>query len=98
MACRGVFAFSIAVTTFLLLAGCGSQSRVPYTQNEQKLAHIPGIPDARFWADDPRSAFATPGREPIPVRNDRGGAFTMLVLSGGGAEGVYGAGFLNGWT
>lgn len=97
MACRGVFALSIAVTTSLLLVGCGFQSRVTYTQNEQELAHIPGIPDARFWADGAR-AVAIPGREPIPVRNDRTGSFTMLVLSGGGAEGAYGAGFLNGWT
>jgi hypothetical protein len=35
----------------LFLAGCSSLPRNTFTEREQALAQIPGIPDARYWAD-----------------------------------------------
>src|ERR1700682_3470148 len=79
----------------LALASCASAARIPYTQQEQSTAAVPGIPNARLWADDP-AAIATARRAVVarlapkqpPVR----------ARSGGGANGACGAGLLNGWS
>ncbi len=73
-----------------MIGACATVERVRYTQQEQSAAAIPGIPDARVWADDPAITSHYAGintRQPI-----------MLALSGGGADGAFGAGFLTGWT
>jgi hypothetical protein len=80
----GVFLLAVAFVG----GGCATV-RQPYTQAEHAAAHIPGMPHVRAWADDVR--------RPIP-RLNAAGPLAMLTLSGGGAEGAYGAGFLNGWT
>ena len=77
----------------ILVSACATIERIPYTQQEQELAVISGIPGARMWADDPALAsnnpfLDAPGRE-RPV---------VLALSGGGADGAFGAGLLTGWT
>src|SRR5437870_409165 len=72
---------------------CASQPRIPYSQREQLKASIPGIPGARLWADDP-----TIGRGPVPPSRVRISQPVLLALSGGGADGAFGAGLLTGWT
>ncbi len=61
--------------------------RPEFTAAEAAAAQIPGMPDARFFADSipdfQRALPAQPG--------------AWLTLSTGGEEGAYGAGFLNGW-
>jgi hypothetical protein len=74
----------------MLLSACASIERIPYTQEDQALAVIPGFPDVRGWADDPNITSRYAG---INTRTP-----TMLALSGGGADGAFGAGFLTGWT
>jgi predicted acylesterase/phospholipase RssA len=60
--------------------------RTPFTAADDAVAAIPGIPDARFWADSvPDFEKALPS-QPGP----------WLVLSTGGADGAFGAGLLNG--
>jgi len=85
------FALSIAAALCALsLAACATVERIPYPPQEQAEARVPGIPDARVWADDPNIASRYAGitsRQPA-----------MLALSGGGADGAFGAGFLTGWT
>jgi hypothetical protein len=79
----------------LALAGCASVARIPYTQQEQSTAAISGIPNARLWADDP-SAIATARRSVVSrvaLKQP-----TVLALSGGGANGAFGAGLLSGWS
>lgn len=76
----------------VLLTACASTPRIPYTQQEQTIADIPGIPGARFWADDPSLARNNPLDVPGRERP------TMLALSGGGADGAFGAGLLTGWS
>ena len=85
-------AAALLLGTFLL-AACASIVRIPYTQQEQELAVIPGIPEARVWADDPTLARKNPLLE---LRSRESPA--ILALSGGGADGAFGAGLLNGWT
>src|SRR5215467_15469739 len=77
------------------LVDCSSFSRVAFSRAEQDVATIPGIPDARVWADDPTglsrtAAFSDRQRKPRSI--------DVLALSGGGAEGAFGAGLLVGWT
>jgi predicted acylesterase/phospholipase RssA len=78
----------------MALAGCTAAPRIPYTQQEQSVATVPGIPGARIWADDPSIAL---GRRSVvtrvPVLRP-----IVLALSGGGADGAFGAGLLTGWS
>ena len=62
--------------------------RVPFTAADQAVAGVPGMPDARFWADS--EADFTKALPP-----QRG---PWLVLSTGGSDGAFGAGLLNGLT
>jgi len=62
--------------------------RITYTAAEAIHAAIPGMPDARFWADSETDFKAALPAEPGP----------WLVLSSGGADGAFGAGLLNGLT
>jgi predicted acylesterase/phospholipase RssA len=78
----------------LALASCASVARIPYTQQQQSTAAIPGIPKARLWADDP-IAIATARRSVSGVALKQP---TVLALSGGGANGAFGAGLLSGWS
>lgn len=60
--------------------------RVPYTAAEDAVATIPGIPDARFWADS-----ETDFKNALPSQPGR-----WLALSSGGEDGAFGAGLLIG--
>ncbi len=77
----------------LLLGGCASLDRQPLVAAQIEAAHAPNLPPVRHWADSPdllqRIAIPPPpSGEPLRV----------LALSGGGDDGAYGAGFLNGWS
>ena len=98
-----------AVTLALLLAGCGtslerngiSDARLAQT------AEIPNMDGVRFWADevpaDPireikrRTAHLPPIAQNAPRKAGRP-IIETLALSGGGADGAFGAGLLAGWT
>lgn len=94
---RALFAHSVrglAVAALCILAaGCATVERVAYTQKEQIAAVVPGFPDARFWADDPVIAQRSSALAPSVTKQP-----TILALSGGGADGAFGAGLLSGWT
>jgi hypothetical protein len=90
---RAARSFNVAACA-LALASCATVTRIPYTQHEQAAAVIPGIPGARIWADDP--AIATVRRSVVsrvPAKQP-----VVLALSGGGADGAFGAGLLAGWS
>jgi hypothetical protein len=63
-------------------------TRPDFTADDQAAAIIPGIPDARFWADSEKDFLAALPTAP--------GAW--LALSTGGGDGAYGAGLLSGWS
>ncbi|WNO53121.1 patatin-like phospholipase family protein [Stakelama saccharophila] len=82
----------LAAAGLLLLSACATIDRAPFTRIEQATARIPGIPEARFWADSPLAA-----RRMTPPLDPPGGTVT-LALSSGGDDGAFAAGFLNGWS
>ncbi|MCF4098319.1 patatin-like phospholipase family protein [Maritalea mediterranea] len=80
-----------------LVGGCASQPmRADYTMDMSTNAAVLDIEDARVWADDPR--IANGGLWSPNILSDSRGPVSMLTLSGGGAEGAFGAGLLSGWS
>ena len=77
----------------LALSACATIQREPFTEAQQVEATIPGVPQARFWADAPGAA-----RLMAPAFAGAKGERSMLALSGGSDNGAYGAGLLKGWT
>ena len=92
----------------IAVAGCSLPARLaPVPQDSTTQARIPNIPNARYFPDSQvdlmaqellaarkREAayFASQGyRGPLPEAN-------LLAVSGGGANGAFGAGLLTGWT
>ena len=60
--------------------------RIPFTAADEAAAVIPGMPDARFWADSTADFNRALPSQPGP----------WLMLSTGGSDGAFGAGLLNG--
>jgi hypothetical protein len=96
MATRGLISsLFVGIWIAFLLADCSSFPRKSFTREQQDLAGIPGIADARIWADDPTGLSRT---APFSDRQSKPKSIDVLALSGGGAEGAFGAGLLVGWT
>jgi predicted acylesterase/phospholipase RssA len=101
-ACR----FFLAVTVVTVLAACGTVPvRNPFPQQGNQLAVIPGLPpDARFWGDQPpellleRLRTWSPEQMKAFIPSWYGKTLSFLAISGGGQDGAYGAGLINGWT
>ncbi len=87
-----------------LAAGCVSlPERNPLPESLGDEAAIPGIPKARYWADEPAPYMA----EWFELSNEElraryaalfGSEHDYLAISGGGPRGAFAAGLLNGWT
>jgi hypothetical protein len=65
-----------------------NQGRTPFTPEDEAAAAIAGIADARAWGDSDADF-----RRVLPQADG-----PWLAISGGGADGAYGAGLINGWT
>jgi len=106
-----VSASAIQVWVILVLAilvgytaGCGTvPKRTPLPQELSESAVIPGIPRARVWGDEAppytKEWFAM-SQEEVQARYPSvyGKEHSYLAISGGGANGAFGAGLLLGWT
>ncbi len=92
-----------------VLCGCAALPRgeaVPVALTTK--AEVPGLPGVRFWADDPEpTAFAAVAvksveremaRLGVPAEGGKLPPAEFLAVSGGGANGAFGAGLLCGWT
>jgi hypothetical protein len=103
-------AHGLALLTAILLAftGCSLPERsTAVPQSETTLAQIPGIPNARYFPDTQIDLMA---QETLAARNREIAALAqeghhgplpetdILAVSGGGADGAFGAGLLTGWT
>ena len=84
------------------LTGC-STYRPPLPEEHETLGVIPGLEDVRYWGDIAlydSKALTSEIREQIiatdPEELHRPQYF--LAISGGGQNGAFGAGLLNGWT
>jgi predicted acylesterase/phospholipase RssA len=104
---RGTFYTQILLAGLLAIAlnACSTAAdRNALPLEFTKKAHIPNIPEARFWADEwPRysmTKFNTYSeadfRREFPAIYEQ--PHNYLAISGGGANGAYGAGLLTGWT
>jgi len=89
----------------LVLTGCASvPERQPLPPEHVAAAAIPGLPNARFWADEwPKFSmerFDT--YTEADFRENYSGIYgtshNYLAISGGGANGAFGAGLLTGWS
>jgi hypothetical protein len=81
MATRGLISSLFAgISIAFLLADCSAFPRKSFTREQQEVAGVPGIADARIWADEAyRTApFSDGQRKPTSI--------DVLALSGGGAE------------
>ena len=98
--------FALAGLACLLLPACGSLPRNPVPAQQQRAASIPGLPEVRAWAGTPSAAmeadlalsFAQETQADFPRGADGTVRYAHLALSGGGANGAFGAGLLAGWT
>jgi predicted acylesterase/phospholipase RssA len=85
---------AISLLSFAV-AGCASLPRTPYGAADAAAARVLDLADLRRYADEPASTFR---KDRAPFVVSLRGPRTYLALSGGGADGAYGAGVLNGWT
>lgn len=90
----------------LLGGGCASITRLdPPPPGVTADLPVLGIPNARFWPDGPPDALQREGAlmhergraAELPLRDSPSEAH-FLALSGGGDNGAFGAGLMNGWT
>ena len=96
------------VAMLMLLSGCaGVVQRNPVPELSVEDAAVTGFPNVRFWGDQqPENAVqmmreARDRQAAAGLLYDASGKLrpsTFLALSGGGSEGAFGAGLLNGWT
>ena len=96
----------LALVPLLLVAGCSTVSRNTVPKELISEATVLDMPGVRAWGDEYspelqrslvesiRQARAVDPRGVI----DATGAVSVLALSGGGANGAFGAGLLKGWT
>lgn len=66
----------------------GPPPRIPYTAEDAAVAVVPGFPEARVWGDT-----IADFQKVLPPTSG-----PWLAMSGGGADGAFAAGLLNGWT
>lgn len=100
-------ALSLAVVMQLGVAGCSTPQRLPAVPSASALQADDGLGPVRFLVSRESETFTAEARNalakeqawlgsqgqsgPLPPAN-------YLAISGGGDNGAYGAGFLNGWT
>lgn len=82
---------SLVLMGSLALGACTSLPRTPYTAAEASTSRVLDIDGLRRYADDPVTKFSFEKDTSTATKS-------YLALSGGGADGAYGVGVLNGWT
>ncbi|HJR21975.1 MAG TPA: patatin-like phospholipase family protein [Dongiaceae bacterium] len=103
---RGALRRLAATFAVLLLTGCGALLRHPVPLEAQNDPSIPGFTDIRFFPltdVEPmrkaiRQAFLTETPENYETLADGWRRYNYLAISGGGSDGAFGAGILNGWS
>lgn len=96
----------LSIPLALALAACGTiPDRNPLPQQEDKLAEIPGLSrEARFWGDEAPELLLERLRTWTPEQMKEflptwyGKTPHYLAISGGGQDGAFGAGLMNGWS
>ncbi len=89
-----------------LIVGCATLPRDPVPVDKAEEAVVPGMPEVRSWAGVTTEAFQKDVKNSVIdepkdhfQRNASGEPiYDVLALSGGGANGAFGAGFVYGWS
>ena len=98
---------SLAVTfVVLLLTGCGTLLRQPVPLEAQNDPSIPGFTNIRYFPltdvepmrEAIRQAFLAETPDSYETLADGWRRYNYLAISGGGSDGAFGSGILNGWT
>ena len=95
----------LAFGVICVITGCAHQ-RNPVPEELSNRAEIPGMPGVRAWADKHSESFQKSVTESFQqertwdyMTSPNGErTYHILALSGGGPDGAYGAGILNGWS
>ena len=101
---KQVFQLAIAALLIVLTGCAGVPERQPLPPEYVLAASIPGIPDARFWGDEwPKFSTEKFNKyTDVDFRENYskiyGAPHNYLAVSGGGANGAFGAGLLLGWS
>ena len=97
--------FVAICVALILIQGCATAPprKNPLPENLADQAEVPGIPRARSWGDEkPEYVDYWLNAPDDVVKASFGGIMDRehdyLAVSGGGANGAFGAGLLNGWT
>ena len=96
----------LLILAAVCMTGCAILPRNAVPVDRMSEAVVPGMPDVRALAGrldpamqrDLAQSFAQESAADFPVAADGRVYYPHLVLSGGGANGAFGAGFLYGWT
>lgn len=91
MAARAVRLLALLCGLAFTLTACSSLPRTPYTAADAGGSRVLDLDGLRRYADEPAAKFRLDKDAVSPLK-------TYLALSGGGADGAYGVGILNGWT
>jgi hypothetical protein len=95
-----------ALAILLTLTACGSvPDRRPVTEGKETLPTISGLPEnARFWGDEVPEELLQSLNQVTPAQAREGlsswleNEINFIGISGGGQDGAFGAGVINGWT
>lgn len=83
------------LTLLMALTACATTPRISFDAMDQLNAKITHFDNIRYFADDPNLEIQTFDGKNRASSNQ---PLRYLALSGGGADGAYGAGVLVGWT
>ncbi len=83
-----------------MVAGCSGITRFPVPEHDHLDVQLLGRTDLRFWGDErPEETVRFDTKALIELYSKhRGTNLHYLAISGGGANGAYGAGLLAGWS
>jgi len=93
------------IITLIITSGCATLPRNAIPIDEIYMAEVPDIPGVRAWADMLSDTFQADLQLSLTQEEDEFLAdskdvyqYNVLALSGGGSNGAFGAGVLNGWS
>jgi hypothetical protein len=98
--------YVLVLVPLMLAVGCATVAHNTVPKDLVSQARVPDMPDVRAWGDEFSPVLQRSVVESIHQARaidprgviDPTGAVNVLALSGGGANGAFGAGLLNGWT
>ena len=95
----------LTLVSLCMVSACATLPRTPVPVDNINDVTVPNMPDVRAWGGEFSPAFQrdfieSTRQEVVALLYELGSPrnYAALALSGGGADGAFGAGFLNGWS